>query len=57
MLRLAVVFLVGALIAGAYGYLGVAGVAWQGAKTLFLIFLSVAVLLFVGCVHRDPSID
>jgi uncharacterized membrane protein YtjA (UPF0391 family) len=48
MLRLAVVFLVIALIAGFFGFFGVEAIAWQGAKILFFIFLVLAVLTFLG---------
>ena len=48
MLRLAVVFLVIALIAGFLGFGGVAAISWEGAKMLFVVFLVLAVLSFVG---------
>jgi len=48
MLRLAIVFLVIALIAAFLGFGGVAAVSWEGAKILFFIFLVLAVLAFVG---------
>ena len=41
-------FLVIALIAGLFGFIGVGGIAWEGAKILFFIFLVLAVLAFVG---------
>ncbi len=50
MLRLAVVFLVVALIAAFLGFGGVAAFSWKGAKILFVVFLILAVLSFVG--HR-----
>jgi len=53
MLRLAVVFLVVALIAAFLGYGGVESLAWEGAKILFFIFLILAVLsFFVGGYRR-----
>jgi uncharacterized membrane protein YtjA (UPF0391 family) len=49
MLRLAIVFLVVALIAGLFGFIGVAEISWEGAKILFFVFLVLAVLsLLVG---------
>jgi uncharacterized membrane protein YtjA (UPF0391 family) len=48
MLRLAIVFLVVALIAAFLGFGGVAAISWEGAKILFFIFLVLAVLSFLG---------
>jgi len=48
MLRLAIVFLVIALIAAFLGFGGVAALSWEGAKILFVIFLILAVLSFLG---------
>ena len=48
MLQLAITFLVVALIAALFGFVGVAGLAWEGAKILFFIFLVLAVLSFLG---------
>jgi uncharacterized membrane protein YtjA (UPF0391 family) len=48
MLRLAVMFLVIALIAAFFGFGGVESLAWAGAKILFVIFLILAVLSFLG---------
>jgi len=45
---LGVVFLVIALIAGLFGFVGVGSLAWEGAKILFFLFLVLAVLAFVG---------
>ena len=45
---LGVVFLVIALIAGLFGFIGVGSLAWEGAKILFFIFLVLAVLAFLG---------
>jgi uncharacterized membrane protein YtjA (UPF0391 family) len=53
MLRLAVIFLVVALIAAFFGFGGVAAYSWEGAKILFLVFLVLAVLAFIG--HRRRS--
>jgi uncharacterized membrane protein YtjA (UPF0391 family) len=46
MLRLAIVFLVIALIAGFFGYAGVANYSWEGARTFFFVFLVLAALSF-----------
>jgi len=48
MLRLAVMFLVIALVAGLFGFIGVGALAWEGAKIFFVVFLILAVLSFVG---------
>ena len=48
MLRLAIVLLVIALIAAFLGFGGVAALSWEGAKILFVVFLILAVLSFLG---------
>lgn len=48
MLRLAILFLIIALIAALFGFGGVAALSWEGAKILFAIFLILAVLSFLG---------
>ena len=48
MLQLAITFLVIALIAAFFGFAGVAGPFVGGAKILFVIFLILAVLSFLG---------
>ncbi len=55
MLRLAIVFLVIALIAAFFGFGVVASLSWAGAKILFLIFLVLAVLSFLGGRYRRLS--
>jgi uncharacterized membrane protein YtjA (UPF0391 family) len=47
MLRLAVAFLVIALVAALFGFVGVASYSWEGAKILFFVFLVLAVLSFL----------
>jgi len=47
MLRLAVAFLVIALVAALFGFIGVASYSWEGAKILFFVFLILAVLSFL----------
>jgi uncharacterized membrane protein YtjA (UPF0391 family) len=47
-MNLGIVFLVIALIAGLFGFIGVGSLAWEGAKIFFFIFLVLAVLSFLG---------
>jgi uncharacterized membrane protein YtjA (UPF0391 family) len=54
LLSLAVLFLVIALVAGFFGFIGVGSLAWEGAQIFFVIFLILAVLSFVsGYFYRD----
>jgi len=55
MLRLAVVFLVIALIAALFGFGAVASYSWAGAKILFVVFLILALLSFVAHGFRRRS--
>lgn len=48
MLKWALIFLVIGLIAGALGFFGVAGAAVGVAKILFVLFLVIALLMFLG---------
>ena len=48
LLHYAVVFLVVALAAAAIGFGGVAGVAMEGARLLFWVFIILAVITLVG---------
>jgi uncharacterized membrane protein YtjA (UPF0391 family) len=48
MLRLAILFLVIALIAAFFGFAGVADYSWAGAKILFFVFIVLAVVSFLG---------
>jgi len=52
LLHYAVVFLVVALVAAAIGFGGVAGVAMDGARLLFWVFIILAVISLVGGVVR-----
>jgi uncharacterized membrane protein YtjA (UPF0391 family) len=52
MLRLAIVFLVIALFAALFGFVGVASYSWAGAKILFFVFLILAVLSYLGHGYR-----
>jgi uncharacterized membrane protein YtjA (UPF0391 family) len=55
MLKLAVVFLVIALIAAVFGFGVVAHYSWAGAQILFVVFLILAVLSFLGHAFRRRS--
>jgi len=55
MLRLAVLFLVIALVAAFLGFGGVASLSFEGAKILFIIFLILAVVTFLGHGYRRGS--
>jgi uncharacterized membrane protein YtjA (UPF0391 family) len=56
MLRLAVVFLLIALIAAFLGYGGVADYSYEGAKIFFFIFIILAVLSFLGGGFRRSNV-
>lgn len=56
MLRLAVVFLVIALLAALLGFGGVASYSFEGARIFAFIFIVLAVLSFIGGRYRRPSI-
>ena len=47
MLRWAIMFLVIALVAALFGFWPVAGIAYDGAKILFVVFLILAIVSFV----------
>jgi uncharacterized membrane protein YtjA (UPF0391 family) len=52
MLRLAILFLVFALIAAFLGYGGVANYSYEGARIFFFIFIVLALLSFMGSWQR-----
>ena len=54
MLRLALLFLVVAVIAGLLGFGGIASLSWEGARILFFVFLVLAVISLLGGVFRRP---
>lgn len=54
MLRLAVMFLVVALIAALFGFGMVADLSYDFAKILFFVFIVLAVLSMIGGVFRSP---
>jgi uncharacterized membrane protein YtjA (UPF0391 family) len=52
MLRLAILFLVIALVAALFGFTGIEVVSIQVAQILFFVFLVLAILFFVGNAFR-----
>lgn len=56
MLRLALLFLVIALVAALFGFGGVAAYSWEGAKILFIVFLVLAVISALGGYWRRPPV-
>ena len=56
MLRLAIAFLVIALILAFFGFLGPAAIAWEGFKVLALIFVVLAVISFLVGGFRSPPV-
>jgi uncharacterized membrane protein YtjA (UPF0391 family) len=56
MLRMAILFLVIALIAALFGFGWVTGVALDAAKILFFVFIVLAVLSFLGGALRTPPV-
>jgi len=52
MLRLAILFLVIALIAGLLGFVPIANLSFEAARILFFIFLVLAVIALIGGVTR-----
>ncbi|HZT82093.1 MAG TPA: DUF1328 domain-containing protein [Gemmataceae bacterium] len=56
MIRLAVLFLIIALIAALFGFTTLAGTAMGAAKIVFLVFIVLAVLSFLGGYFRRPPV-
>jgi uncharacterized membrane protein YtjA (UPF0391 family) len=56
MSRLAILFLVIALIAGALGLWGLEGPAIRAAEILFFVFIVLALLSFIGGAWRTPPV-
>ena len=54
MLRLAIVFLVIALLAGVFGFYDTQFVSMEAARICFFVFIVIAVLAFLGGVLRTP---
>jgi uncharacterized membrane protein YtjA (UPF0391 family) len=57
MLRFAILFLVIALVAALFGFGLVAGMAYDAAKILFVVFLVLCVLSFLGHGFRRRDVD
>jgi uncharacterized membrane protein YtjA (UPF0391 family) len=55
MLLMSIVFLIIALIAGLFGFMGVASGSWDGARIFFFIFLAMAVLGFLANAHYSRA--
>jgi uncharacterized membrane protein YtjA (UPF0391 family) len=53
MLRLALLFLVIALVGGVFGFGLVASISFEAFRLVFIVFLVLAVLLFIGNFLRD----
>ena len=56
MLRLAILFLVIALLAALFGFGLVADMSYDAARILFFVFIVLAVLSLRGCVFRRPPV-
>jgi uncharacterized membrane protein YtjA (UPF0391 family) len=56
MLRLALIFLVVALIAAFFGFGLVANMSYEFAKIFFFVFVVLAVLALLGGVLRSPPV-
>jgi uncharacterized membrane protein YtjA (UPF0391 family) len=56
MLRLAILFLVVALIAAVFGFGLVADMSFAAAKILFFVFIVLAVLFFLTGAFRRPTL-
>jgi uncharacterized membrane protein YtjA (UPF0391 family) len=55
MLRLALAFLVIALIAAVFGFNLIAGYSWEIGKLLFIVFLVLAVISFAAGAFRGRA--
>jgi uncharacterized membrane protein YtjA (UPF0391 family) len=55
MLRLALIFLIVALVAGLFGFGLVADISWSAAKILFFVFLVLAVIAALSDAVRGRS--
>jgi uncharacterized membrane protein YtjA (UPF0391 family) len=55
MLRLALLFLVIAIIAALFGFGGIEHMSWVAAKIFFFIFIVLAIIFFIGGVFRGRS--
>lgn len=50
-----IAFLIVALVAAFFGFAGVHGYSWDGARTLFYVFFAFAVLSFLGKAYGRRS--
>ena len=57
MLRLALTFLVLALVAGLFGFNLVANISWDAARILFFVFLVLAVVMLIGDGVRGRRVE
>jgi len=57
MLRLAVVFLIVALVAALFGFGLLADFSFDAAKILFFVFLVLAVISFIADAFRGRTVD
>jgi uncharacterized membrane protein YtjA (UPF0391 family) len=55
MLRLALLFLVIALVAAFLGYAGIANLSWEAVRVFFFIFLLLAVFAFLSGAYNRRS--
>ncbi len=56
MLRIAILFLVIALIAALFGFTTIVGTSLEAAKIVFFVFIVLAVLSFLGGMFRAPPV-
>ena len=56
MLRLAIMFLVIALIAALFGFWPIVGISMEAARIFFFVFIVLAVLAFLGGAVRRPPV-
>ena len=56
MLRLAILFVVVALIAALFGFGLIADMSFDVARILFFVFVVLAVLSFLGGMFRSPTV-
>jgi uncharacterized membrane protein YtjA (UPF0391 family) len=55
MLRLALLFLIIALVAGLFGFNLVAGMSFEAAKLLFGLFIILAIIFFLASLFRGAA--
>jgi uncharacterized membrane protein YtjA (UPF0391 family) len=56
MLRLALIFVIIALLAAVFGFGLVASMSYDVAKVLFFVFVVLAILSFIGGAFRSPRV-